>query len=99
MDTVTLDGGEFGVDASIIAEGLGLDPSQVLTAMRELRLTGMCERGIDEDLGRSQLTFFYGRRRLRLVIDEAGTILERSVEHANGREGTHPRGASPFPSK
>lgn len=98
MNRVTSDGGDFGVDAAILAEDFGLEPANVLTAMREGRLTSLCERGIDEDAGRSRLTFFFGQRRLRLVIDEAGTILERSVEDAN-EQGTHPRGASPFPSK
>lgn len=80
MNSVTVDGAEFGVDAAIIAEGLGIEPAQVLTAMRERRITSLCERGIAEDEGRSRLTFYFGRRRLRLIVDDIGNILERSAE-------------------
>lgn len=80
MNAVTVAEGEFGVDAAIVADGLGLDPAFVLAAMRERRITSLCERGIDEDAGRSRLTFRFGKRRLRLVIDQDGNILDRSVE-------------------
>jgi hypothetical protein len=80
MISVTADSREFGVDASVIGEGLGLEPARVLEAMRERRITSLCERGVGEDAGRSRLTFFFGRRRLRLVIDRAGNLLERSVD-------------------
>jgi hypothetical protein len=80
MISVTADNSEFGVDASVIGEGLGLDPARVLEAMRERRITSLCERGVGEDAGRSRLTFFFGRRRLRLVIDQAGNLLDRSIE-------------------
>jgi hypothetical protein len=80
MISVTADNSEFGVDASVIGEGLGLDPARVLEAMRERRITSLCERGVGEDAGRSRLTFYFGRRRLRLVIDQAGNLLDRSIE-------------------
>jgi hypothetical protein len=80
MSTLVHERGEFTVDAAIVAEGLGIDPATVLDAMRERRITSLCERGVDEDAGRSRLTFFYGRRRLRLIVDEAGSILDRTVE-------------------
>jgi hypothetical protein len=48
--------------------------------MRQRRITSICERGENEDAGRYRLTFFYAQRRLRLVLDEAGTIVERLVE-------------------
>lgn len=80
MNAVTVADGEFGVNAAIVAEGLGLDPEFVLAAMRERKITSLCERGIDEDAGRSRLTFRYRERRFRLVIDQDGNILDRSVE-------------------
>lgn len=70
---------EFTVDAGLLAEGLGLDPATVLTAMREKKITSRFERGVDGDAGRNRLTFFHGSRRFRLTIDEDGKILERSV--------------------
>src|SRR5262245_33432949 len=99
MNTVVCEGGEFSVDAAIIGEGLGLDTAAVLTAMRQREITSLFERGIDDDAGRNRLTFFYGQRRLRLVIDEGGAILERTVEFEDERRGRTIRGASPFARK
>ena len=67
------------VDASLIAEGLELTPAAVQAGMRDGKITSRCERGIDDDAGRYRLTFFHGSRRLRLVVDEAGNIIQRSV--------------------
>ncbi len=80
MNAVVFADGEFSVDAAEIAEGLRIHPTQVLAGMRQRRITSLCERGIDEDAGRYRLTFFYARRRFRLVVDEAGTIIDRMVE-------------------
>ncbi len=82
MSGVTRDGTEFSVDAAILADALGLDAASVLPAMRERRITSLFERGIDEDAGRNRLTFRYARRRLRLVVDDGGNILERLAEEA-----------------
>lgn len=80
MSAVVFEDGEFSVDAAEIAEGLRIHPAKVLAGMRQRRITSLCERGIDEDAGRYRLTFFYARRRFRLVVDEAGTIIDRMVE-------------------
>ena len=88
MSTVVFEDGEFSVDAAEIAAGLRIHPTQVLTGMRQRRITSICERGVDEDAGRYRLTFFYARRRFRLVVDEAGTIIDRAVEvHRRKRRG------------
>lgn len=67
----------FTLDAAIVAEGLGLDPGEVLPAMREGRLTSLCERGTGEDEGRNRLTFFHARRLFSVIVDDAGNVLER----------------------
>lgn len=85
MSAVQFENGEFSVDAAEIAEGLRIHPAQVLAGMRKRRITSLCERGIDEDAGRYRLTFFYARRRFRLVVDEAGTIIDRMVEDQHKR--------------
>lgn len=88
MSAVVFENGEFSVDAVEIAKGLRILPAQVLAGMRHRRITSLCERGVDADAGRYRLTFFYARRRFCLVIDEAGTILERMVEtHGRKRSG------------
>lgn len=80
MSAVDIEGGEFSVDAALLAEGFGMDPELVLPALRERRITSLCERGVDEDAGRNRLSFFFGRQRLRLVIDEAGNVLDRRID-------------------
>jgi hypothetical protein len=51
--------------------------------MREGAITSSCERGIEDDAGRYRLIFFYKSRRLRLIIDEAGRVIQRSTEFGN----------------
>jgi hypothetical protein len=46
--------------------------------LRNGAITSRCERGIGEDEGRFRLTFFHAGRRLRLVVDADGRILQRS---------------------
>ena len=47
--------------------------------MRAGKITSLSERGTDADLGRHRLTFFSEHRRFRLVVDDSGTILQRSA--------------------
>jgi len=66
------------VDASVLGEGLGLEASQVPELLRSGAITSRCERGTGKDEGRFRLTFFHAGRRLRLVVDAGGRILQRS---------------------
>ena len=68
----------FQVDASLLAEQFGLEPSSVMDLLRSGEITSRYEQGAGEDEGRYRLTFFHGSRRLRLVVDSAGHILLRS---------------------
>jgi hypothetical protein len=89
MDTtrrVEFDGESFSVDAALIAESLGIEPTVVRTLMREAKITSRCERGIEQDAGRYRLTFFHGERRLRLIVDAAGEIVDRFIEPADLNE-------------
>jgi Family of unknown function (DUF6522) len=70
--------GAFQVEASVIATGLDVEPSQVLILMRSGEITSICEQGVGEDVGFHRLTFHYRNRRFRLVIDGAGQIVRRS---------------------
>lgn len=67
------------VDAKIVAAGLGIVPARLLDLLRTGKVTSLCERGVDEDSGRFRLTFFSENGRFRLVVDEAGKILQRST--------------------
>lgn len=77
MTPVQFGEGEILIDASVIAAGLRLGPEAVQKGMREGRITSLCERGTGDDEGRYRLTFFSGNRRLRLVVNEGGTIVQR----------------------
>jgi Family of unknown function (DUF6522) len=67
------------VDATIVAEGLGIAPTLLLEQLRGGKVTSRCERGTDVDAGHYRLTFFGERRRLRLVVDDTGAIIQRST--------------------
>ncbi len=79
---IQFDGESFSVDAALIAESLGIGLSLIQTLMRQGKITSRCERGVDEDAGRHRLTFFHGNRRLCLVVDDSGAIVERRLDSA-----------------
>jgi hypothetical protein len=79
MYEVEIRDGVIQVDASIVGQSLGLEPLQVQRLMREGKLTSSCERGVDVDAGRYRLTFFHEGRRLRLITDNTGRIIRRSL--------------------
>lgn len=79
VDLTELARGTVSLDAAVIARDLGLEPQQVLEQLRTGRLAARCEQGIGEDAGRFRLTFLHENRRLWLIVDRAGRILERST--------------------
>lgn len=66
------------VEASVIGRGLGIDPAQIQAQLQEGKISTLCERGIGEDEGRYRVTFYCGKRRFRILMDESGNILEES---------------------
>ncbi|QWG15038.1 hypothetical protein KMZ29_10455 [Bradyrhizobium sediminis] len=79
MKPVEFENGAVAIDASVIAEGLGIALPLFREQMRAGKITGLSERGVDADSGRYRLTFFSEHRRFRVVVDEAGAILQRSA--------------------
>lgn len=79
MPTIEFEDGAICVDATIIGKGLGIDLLLVQSHMRDGKITSLCERGADEDIGRYRLTFFFENRRFRLVIDEEGKVIQSST--------------------
>ncbi len=63
----------------MIGAGLAIEPWRVQAGMREGRITTPCERGIGEDLGRYRVTFYFGKRRFRLLADASGNALETAM--------------------
>lgn len=62
------------VDAEVLAPKLGLTPD-VLQANMD-KLSTRSETGIDEDEGRTRLTFRYGKAKWRIVIEPDGRVVE-----------------------
>jgi len=85
MAMIEFQEGAIQVDATLIAEGLGIEPSLVQARMRDGAITSLCERGSDEDSGRYRLTFFSGNRRFRIVVDERGNVIQRSATDVSDR--------------
>lgn len=79
MKPVEFEDGAVAIEASVIAEGLGIALPLLRKQMRAGRITSLSERGIDDDSGRYRLTFFSEHRRFRVVVDAAGAILQRST--------------------
>lgn len=93
MNVVELADNEVSLPAEIIAKDLGLEPVSVLDRMRSGQLTVVCEQGLDEDAGRLRLTFFHQDRRVRLVLDCEGRVIERSAARLRRRSRNHQRPA------
>ena len=64
---------------TVVAKGLGIVPTLLKQHLRDGKITSLCERGIDADAAGIGLTFFSENRRFRLVVDETGTIVQRST--------------------
>lgn len=79
MKSIEFDNGNVEIDASVIAEGLGIALPLLRKQMRAGKITSLSERGIDDDIGRHRVTFFSEHRRFRLVVDEFGAIIQRST--------------------
>lgn len=80
---VEFDGESFSVDATLVARGFGVTPARLRSLMRGGRIISRCERGTGEDEGRHRLTFLYGVRRLRLLVDDAGNVLAQELDHGS----------------
>jgi hypothetical protein len=60
------------IDGALVARGLGLEVEAFRKLMEDRKLTVLCERGTGEDAGLYRASFFYGDRRVRLVVDADG---------------------------
>lgn len=79
MKPLVFEDGAVQIDATIVADGLGIAPQLLLDHMRAGEITGLSEEGIDSEKGRYRLTFFSKHRRFRVIVDESGGIIQRST--------------------
>jgi hypothetical protein len=77
--TIEIGESAIGIDATIVGRALGVAPQEVLRLMRDGAITGVCEQGVDDDAGRHRLTFFHKGRRLRLIVEDTGRVVQHSL--------------------
>lgn len=84
----------FELDAAIVAAVFRISPEEIMSRIRDGKLTTLCEKGIDEDQGRHRLTFFLASRQARFVIDDTGTVLHSFCVDFGDRQLPRRRGAT-----
>ena len=67
------------VDAGILAQAFAISAEDLRLGMREGAITSRFEQGEGEDAGKVRLTFFSADRRVRMIADERGSVLECSA--------------------
>jgi len=71
---ISIQDGEIVVDADFLAAGLGLSTQSLKAEMRRGLVYSAVERGIDEDEGRTRLTFRYRARSWTVVVKPDGSL-------------------------
>ena len=68
------------IDGALVARELGMPVARFQQLMDQGKVTVLCERGIGEDAGLYRATFYYGDKRVRLVVDDHGTPVQDSSD-------------------
>lgn len=74
---ITIVDGEITVDAERLAPKLGLSVEALKAEMRKGIVSSVAETGLNEDAGRTRVTFRYRTRTWTVVVDPDGTLHER----------------------
>ena len=74
---ITIADGEITVDAELLAPKLGLSAEALKAEMRKGNVSSVAETGIDEDAGRTRVTFRYRTRIWSGVVDPDGTLVDQ----------------------
>ena len=64
------------VDSALIAPGLGLEPAEFKRLLDSGKIRVLCERGTGEDAGAYRASYYLGNRRVRLLLDANGKLLQ-----------------------
>ena len=73
---ITIADGEITIDAELLASRLGLSAASLKAEMRKGIVFSVAETGINEDIGRTRLTFRYRSRAWAVVVDPDGNLVE-----------------------
>jgi hypothetical protein len=76
---IAIANGEVTIDAALLASKLGLSEALLKTEMRKGIVYSVTETGINEDAGRTRLTFRYRARAWTVVVDPDGTLVDSIV--------------------
>ena len=74
---ITIADGEITIDADLLAPMLGLSSEALKAKMRKGIVSSVAETGINEDAGRTRVTFRYRTRAWTVVVDPDGTWHDR----------------------
>ncbi|MFN0304480.1 MAG: DUF6522 family protein [Burkholderiales bacterium] len=74
---ITIANSEITIDDELLAPKLGLSVEALKTEMRKGNVSSVAETGIDEDAGRTRVTFRYRTRAWTVVVDPHGTLRDR----------------------
>ena len=74
---ITLSDGEITLDAELLAPKLGLSRSALKAELRKGNVSSVAETGINEDAGRTRVTFRYRTRVWTMVVEPDGTLRDR----------------------
>ena len=73
---ISIADGEITIDAELLASKLGLSAALLMAEMRKGIVSGVAETGINEDAGRTRLTFRFHARAWTVVVDPDGNLVE-----------------------
>jgi len=73
---ITIADGEITIDAALLAFKLGLSAASLKAQMRKGIVSSVVEMGLNEDVGRTRLTFRYRSRAWTVVVDPDGSLAE-----------------------
>ena len=74
---ITIADGEITIDAELLAPKLGLSAEALKAEMRKGNVSSVAEAGINEDAGRTRVTFRYRTRVWTVVVEPDGTLRDR----------------------
>lgn len=73
-DTASPASPQIEIDGALVARDLGLEVGRFRELMAQRKIAVLCERGTGDDAGLYRATFYYGSKRVRLVVDEQGQL-------------------------
>ena len=77
---ISITDGEITIDAELLASRLGLSAASLKAEMRKGIVSSVAETGLNEDVGRTRLTFRYRTLIWIVVVESDGTVVENPAD-------------------